>query len=125
MINRITQLLTGTHTEFFEVFNAVLIITWGSWLLLPFDSFGSSKAFTVLSTFVSEPLFALLPIIIGVYILYTLITFKITRRRYGILAASAFWIFLSIIIGISNIAATGVPVYGLIAISSAISYLRQ
>ncbi len=93
--------------------------------MLPFNSFASSKAFSVLDAYTNELAFGFIPIVIGLYILYTLITLRIARRRYGILAASAFWIFISIIIGSSNIASTGVPVYALIAIFSAISYLRQ
>ncbi len=125
MKERAKQLLFGTHTDFFELFNSLLLIAWGGWLLLPFNSFASSKAFAVLATYTDEATFGIIPVLIGLYILYTLIMLRIARRRYGILAASAFWIFISIIIGSSNIASTGVPVYALIAIFSAISYLRQ
>ena len=125
MIERTKQLLFGTHTDFFELFNSTLLIGWGAWLLLPFDSFTSSKAFTVLATYFSETTFGLIPVAIGLYILYTLIAFRIARRRYGILAATAFWIFIAVIIGSSNIASTGVAVYGIVAIFSIISYLRQ
>jgi hypothetical protein len=125
MTKRATQLLFGTHTDFFELFNSVLITGWGLWLLLPFETFSSTNAFAVLDVFIAEELFGLIPLIIGVYIIYTLIAMRIKRRRYGLLAASAFWIFISIIIAISNISFVGVVVYAVIALFSAISYLRQ
>lgn len=125
MIDRFKQLVFGSYTDFFEVFNVFILIGWGTWLLLPFNSFASSKAFVVLQSFVSEQVFGLVPILIGLYIFHTLITLRVRRRRYGILAASAFWIFIAIVIGASNIASTGVAIYGLIAVFSALSYLRQ
>ncbi len=125
MIERIKQLIFGTHTDFFELFNALLLIVWGVWLILPFETFKTTKAFTVLDTYTHEVVFGFIPLLIGLYILYTLVTLRIARRRYGILTASAFWIFISIIIGSSNITSTGVPIYAFIAIFSAISYLRQ
>ncbi len=125
MIERTKQLIFGTHTDFFELFNALLLIAWGIWLVLPFETFRTTKAFSVLDAYTNELTFGFIPLLIGLYILYTLIMLRIARRRYGILAASAFWIFIAIVIGASNITSTGVAVYGLIAIFSAISYLRQ
>ncbi len=125
MIERIKQLIFGTHTDFFELFNSIVLMAWGGWLILPFETFKTTKAFTVLDTYTNELAFGFIPLLIGLYILYTLLAIGTSRRRYGILAAAAFWIFISIIIGASNITSTGVPIYGLIAIFSAISYLRQ
>ncbi len=125
MKERVKQLLFGTHTDFFEIFNSLILIGWGAWLVLPFHTFASTKSFEALSQLLSEEVFGLIPLLIGVYILYTLVTFKIRRRRIGILFGSAFWIFIAIIIGAANINATAVPVYSLIAVFSVISYLRQ
>ncbi len=125
MLSRTKQLLFGTHTDFYEFFNAVLLILWGTWLILPFDSLANALAFKIFSNLIPEQIFGLIPVCIGSYLLYTLMRVHPYRSRRVMLLASTFWVFLSIMISVSNIKSVGVVTYAMIALFSAISYLRQ
>ncbi len=125
MIERIKQLLFGSHTDFFELSNSILLIIWGGWLLLPFDTFHNVKALSVLQRIIPESLFAFIPLSIGSYILYTLLTLKFRKRSKALLLGTAFWVFLTIIIGAVSATSAGLPVHSVIAIFTALTYLRK
>ena len=122
------QLLFNYDWEVVELQGAVLMVVWGIWLALPFSTFASTtasaSAYSGLSQFASELIWAIFFLVFGVAQIWSITTGNVKMRRLLIFAACLFWIYVSITVGISRPSAGLIPFTAVTSFFLAVNYLR-
>ena len=101
-----------------EMRHALTAFVFGTWLLLPFNTFGSSPTFREMVRMADESIWGILIVLIAYLHLRAIVGGGLLRRRlFGYVTASL-WIFLAILSFLSNPTTTAVPVFSIIALAA-------
>jgi hypothetical protein len=111
MLKRMMWKIAYADTTAVETITAVQSMLLGIWLLLPFDSFGSSQAFRIMSVIAPEWAWSVLMVAIGVSQLYFVHTKRITPRLNMARVMLPVWIVIDLSFLLSLPASTASSTY--------------
>jgi hypothetical protein len=103
---------------------ALSALSWGVWLLLPFDTFGSSATFRVLPMIAPEWAWGAVFVTVSLLLLFGILRCSRAIRRHALLFLSLLWLATWSALVISNWRSTAATNYIWWAILSAYSYMR-
>lgn len=121
MTKRLIKLLFGYDWEVIEIQGAVFKITWGIWLLLPFDTFRAIEGYYAVGL---ENAWGWGLLILGLIHFGAILSNKITLRRWITFIALMFWIFTVVLIYQQSHTAALLPMFVVIALFMGINFLR-
>ncbi len=110
--------------EIVEIQGAIFKIVWGGWLLLPFSTFKGQAVYDALGSITSESVWGLFVLLLGFGHLVAIAYGTTNIRRHFIFVACAFWVFISVIFGMSRVGSALITLPIVIAFFLAINYLR-
>lgn len=109
---RLWRIARYSEFHLLEMFMGLGAIGWGIWLLNPaWQSFGSTPTFRAMASRAPEEVWGLLMLLVGCGQIVAAAAEAHTARRTLAQVAAWFWLFVSIQIGIANIASTGAVIY--------------
>lgn len=118
-MQRIEQFVSILNRRHDEARIAAFTLAWGVWLLLPFRTFTSvTAAYVEMEKVGSETAWGLAVVTIGLLKLWGILTGGRWRRLLFGCLAGALWTSVAVLFYLSSPASTGVPVYGVLAISA-------
>lgn len=125
-ITRIRFLLRYSAEEFFEFFLGTTLTLWGISLFFPTHSnLNPTPSKIVLSLVANQHYFALVATLIGATYLTAIFLERLTLQKWTNLAITFFWTFIATIYFANNFTSTNFVLYGLLAIFSALTFLRK
>lgn len=122
---RLRSLLIDYDFEFSEVLNALAATLWGFWLMLPMDSFGSTRSFAAMRDLADESIWGAGICAVGLVELIGLITERWQWRRRSALLLCGLWAFVAVMLARANFAGTGTVIYPLLSLSALWAFLRM
>lgn len=96
MLKRMFLKIVCAQSDPLEVVTAIQSILWGIWLLLPYDTFGSSRVYSVMATVAPEIWWGTFFLFIGMFQLILVHLRKRNSRRLLALAMLFSWTFADI-----------------------------
>lgn len=123
-ISKLRKLLFQYDWEIVEIQGAIFKIVWGIWLFLPFDTFTGLDVYDALRKVTNETTWGIFVIVLGLIHLWAISSGVIKYRRTMIFVAFLFWIFISVVFGVSRIGSALIPLTIVIAFFLAVNYLR-
>jgi hypothetical protein len=124
MGDRLRRILFGYDMEPTEILLGAASGLLGLWLLLPFDTFGSASSFAGMAAIAPETVWGLVMASLGTGRLCAIGCSARWLRSQFAFASGMIWLFIAVSIGVSNPVSTGLPLYSLLAVSSAWAYIR-
>lgn len=122
---RLWWVLSKAHSDLTELLFSLIAIIWGLWLLLPFNSFGSSPSWSAMLAFASEDTWAIWILIIGlIQFLGVACNYESSRKRSPFVLFLT-WLCVAAGLIFTSPITTGIPLYGSIAIIQGLLYLRR
>ena len=122
MMNKILKQLITCDTKLFELSHSFIAAAWGFILILPSDSFSTTKTFSVMSQIAPEFFWGLVPLLI-VIVHLIFIESKIVRK-ICIMALALFWLCVTFSVFFANSLSTATASYAGYFLLSIIRYLR-
>lgn len=123
-LSKIRKLLFQYDWEIVEIQGAIFKIVWGIWLFLPFDTFGGQPVYDSLSKITNETTWGFFIIVLGLIHLWAISSGIVKYRRVMIFVAFMFWVFISVVFGVSRIGSALIPLTAVIAFFLAVNYIR-
>jgi hypothetical protein len=118
-------ILIDSDFEFTELLGVLGALGWGGWLLNPvWNSFSTTPSFAAMAALAPEWAWGAAVMLIGLAEGYGLLADVPILRKVTALLLTFVWASVGAMIAYANIAATGVVVYPLLAVSSGWAYLR-
>lgn len=96
MLKRMIVNALHIETRPLEISTAVQSILWGTWLLLPFQTFGSSPVFSVMAVVAPEQVWGVLALASGVFQLVAAHTKRLKWRWYATCLTLFLWMFIDV-----------------------------
>lgn len=122
--SKLRRMIFNYDWEIVEIQGSIFKIVWGFWLLLPFNTFLGQPVYDALASLTNEVGWGLFVFILGLCHLLTIAYGTVKWRRAFILVACMFWMFLSVIFGITRTGSALIPLTIVITFFLAINYLR-
>lgn len=121
---RLVLILDGEEigTELEETFGALWAFCFGFWLLLPFDTFGNTRAFRVLDAISIEALWGLAAVAFALWRLDAITMKRQCARHCLTLFGVTLWSSLAVLFLIGNIASPAAAQFFLVAALETLSY---
>jgi hypothetical protein len=91
------------------------LVWWSFILILPLDTFGSSKTYQAMAAIAREEVWSAVFFIVAVLNTYGMILERFKVRIVGLVLSNGLWIFVSAMFAIGNIATTGTGIYFIVA----------
>ena len=111
-------------TYVIEIYQALLSVLWGGWLLAPWPTFPSTPTFRVMALLMPEELWGGMLICVGLLHGCGLARRSLSVRRASILLGFAIWVAISTAIVSANWRTTATITYPWVAINYALVYWR-
>lgn len=126
-IPRLVRILDGEQpgTSQPELFGAAWSFVFGFWLLLPFDTFGVTKAFAILNAISTEGLWALVTVAFALWRADAVLMNRALTRQKLTMVAVTLWSALGVLFLLGNPTSPGGALYALVAVFEALSYRNQ
>lgn len=115
-------LLFGPYLGVF--FHGVMLSMWGLWLLLPFQTFGGTRSFSVMDAVAPEWAWGLLMGAGGAGAIIGALLERMRWVQFGTLTCFYMWGAISVATVASHPTSTGVPVYTVLSLSALASWFR-
>lgn len=115
------KLIFSYDWEIVEVQGALFKITWGLWLLLPFNVF---KAIEGYSAYGSENFYGALLLIMGIIHLVAIASHKVDIRRRITFMAFLFWLFSIIMVYTQSPTGALLPMFAVVAFFMGVNFIR-
>lgn len=124
LLPRLLNILNGEEigTELEEVFGVLWSLVLGFWLLLPFDTFGVTKAFRVLNAFSVEGLWGFVLVAFALWRFDAILMNRVCTRHGLTLFGVTLWSSLGALFLIGNITSPGAALFFLVAALEMLSY---
>src|SRR5215471_7962204 len=101
------KILTEHDTEPTELIGGIMLLCWGTWLLLPMQTFKSAQAYTALAT-IPESLLGAMLLLAGINKVVALRNGNVNWRRLAAMISFGAWFGIASLFGYSDITNTGV-----------------
>jgi len=121
LTKQLTKFLFSYDWEIIEIQGAIFKIAWGTWLLLPFDTFRQIQGYFAVGI---ENMWGFGLLTLGLLHLTAVISKRLFFRRWLTFVAFLFWLFTLVLIYQQSPTAALLPMFGVIAIFMMINFLR-
>jgi len=130
--NKIFYTLTKTDADFINLISSWLLLLWGVWLLLPFNTFETSILYETLHNifkpcFLSENFWGSIFLIVGLFQLISFIYLILPVQKLSMYFSFMVWTILSCIsiYHLKQVPSISFVFHSIMAISTGIIYLRM
>ena len=107
-----------------ELFTGMLAVSWGLLLILPIDTFGSTKNYTTMEVLAPEMVWAALMFAVGLIQVAAVIYGKVKARKIPAMMSTMLWIFITFMFVSANPASASIAAYAVVSLFSIWTYLR-
>lgn len=120
-IRSIQKFIFSYDWEIVEVQGSIFKITWGVWLLLPFETFRTVEGY---NAFGDERVYGIVLLILGLVHFMAIASHKVDIRRNITFLAFLFWLFSAIMVYTQAHTAAIIPMFVVIAFFMAVNFIR-
>lgn len=121
ILNRIGKFIFSYDWEIVEIQGSIFKITWGIWLLLPFDTFRTVQGY---NNYGNENYWGVGLLALGIIHFGTIVSHNIKARKTITFVAFLFWLFSALMIAMQSLTAGIIPMFGVIAFFMGVNFIR-
>lgn len=115
---RVREMLFVADPDPVECLMSLLLIAWGIWLILPFETFVTMTSYRPMVDVIDERLAGIVVLALGAVRLYMILNNRVRPRRWMAILFGMFWGFNCFLALQANPGSLLVPVYGVFLAAS-------
>ncbi len=124
LLDKLFQWLTATETTLAEFWGSTMLMGMGFWLMLPFDTFESIPAYSVMERLMPESAWGACAIVLGGFQSYANVSHRESLRIFAAFFSSVMFAFVGSLALLSEPASLLAPICGTASFIEGVVYLR-
>lgn len=123
-MKRLLDGLFGCELRYVEYLLGSLAISWGGWLLMPWNAFPSTPTFATMHAIAPEEVWGSGLVLGGGFLIFGLLRMSYRMRRQALICLFLMWLAVWLALLLGNWRSTATAVYFHAAVFCAMAYLR-